>query len=318
MLFIRFAIIFGICDSYRTLNRRNHRKLLIVDDRIGYFGGMNLVDQRGLATPNDTKARHLPASAGWRDLHVRLVGPKQAEIAREMERLWQWKTRQPITVPATWPLAEMLGTHSDDIQFFGSRPSRQNRRIGRVIGPLIRRAEREIIVSMAYFIPIGTPVVVVNYLGSAATRGAGARRRAGQKRCEARAMGDAASLPAAAGPGDTRLRAKGFHASQQGDRYRRRAHRHRLGESRSAQLANESRIRRGNLLSRPGHSRNAFLSARNCPQSPGPTLGDPQPSLVAAPPRSTCLVAPALAVKDNRQESGMAQGLERQSPISLI
>lgn len=139
----------------QTLNRRNHRKLLIVDDRIGYFGGMNLVDQRGLATPGDAKARHLPASAGWRDLQVRLVGPKQTEIAREMERLWQWKTRQPITVPPAWPLAEMLENHADDIQFFASRPSRRSRRIGRVIGPLIRRAEREIIVSMAYFIPIG-------------------------------------------------------------------------------------------------------------------------------------------------------------------
>ncbi|HEX3999615.1 MAG TPA: phospholipase D-like domain-containing protein [Pirellulales bacterium] len=137
------------------LNRRNHRKLLVVDDRVGYFGGMNLVDQRGLATPSDAKARHLPASAGWRDLHVRLVGPKQAEIAREMERLWQWKTRQPITAPAAWPLRQLLAAERDDIFFFASRPSRHSRRIGRVIGPLIRGAQREIIVSMAYFIPIG-------------------------------------------------------------------------------------------------------------------------------------------------------------------
>jgi len=140
---------------FQTLNRRNHRKLLIVDDRIGYFGGMNIVDQRGLATPGDAKARHLPASSGWRDLHVRLVGLKQAEIAREMERLWQWKTRQPITAAAVWPINAMLETRTDDIHFFSSRPSRQSRRIGRVVGPLIRRAEREIIVSMAYFIPIG-------------------------------------------------------------------------------------------------------------------------------------------------------------------
>ncbi len=140
---------------FQTMNRRNHRKLLVVDDRVGYFGGMNLVNQRGLATPSDTKARHLPASAGWRDLQVRLVGPKQAEIAHEMQRLWQWKTRQPITAPAGWPLSAMLATHADDIHFFSSRPRRRKRRIAAVVGPLIRRAEREIIVSMAYFIPIG-------------------------------------------------------------------------------------------------------------------------------------------------------------------
>lgn len=154
--------------SFRMLNRRNHRKLLIVDDRIGYFGGMNLVDQRGLATPIDTKVRHLPASAGWRDLHIRLVGPKQVEIAHEMERLWQWKTRQPIASRAVWPLVEMLQADADDLRFFASRPGRRSRRIGRVIGPLIRRAKQEIIVSMAYFIPIG---VVLRELLRARRRG---------------------------------------------------------------------------------------------------------------------------------------------------
>lgn len=139
----------------RFMNRRNHRKLLVVDDRIAYFGGMNLVDQRGVATPSDAKARHLPASAGWRDLHVRLAGPKQAEIAHEMQRLWQWKTGERITIPSAWPLREMLESHADDIYFFGSRPNRRSKRIGKILAPLIRRAQREILVSMAYFIPIG-------------------------------------------------------------------------------------------------------------------------------------------------------------------
>jgi cardiolipin synthase len=140
---------------FHFLNRRNHRKLLVIDDRIGYFGGMNLVDQRGLVTPGDTKARHLPASAGWRDLHVRLVGDKQAEIAHEMERLWQMKTKRPLRAPAVWPLREMLACHADDIHFFASRPTRKGRRIGRIIAPLIRTAQNEILISMAYFIPVG-------------------------------------------------------------------------------------------------------------------------------------------------------------------
>src|SRR5438477_12324723 len=28
----------------RVLNRRNHRKLLVIDDRVAYFGGMNVAD----------------------------------------------------------------------------------------------------------------------------------------------------------------------------------------------------------------------------------------------------------------------------------
>ena len=73
----------------QVLNQRNHRKLLVIDDAIAYFGGMNIVDQSGIRSTDDAKARHLPASAGWRDVHVRLVGPKQAEIAESCLRLWR-------------------------------------------------------------------------------------------------------------------------------------------------------------------------------------------------------------------------------------
>jgi len=54
---------------FRVLNRRDHRKLLVIDDRIGYFGGMNIVDTASAAAVQ--RAEHLPTSAGWRDVHVR-------------------------------------------------------------------------------------------------------------------------------------------------------------------------------------------------------------------------------------------------------
>jgi cardiolipin synthase len=162
----------------RILNRRNHRKLLAIDDRVAYFGGMNIVDQRGIVTPADLKRRNLPASAGWRDLHVRMVGPQQAEIADELERLWQWKhLRRMRHVRADAPsvgaasagvrelaapydrtgrrIKDMLDAKRDAIHFFASRPGRKKRRVARILAPLIRRARREITVSMAYFIPVG-------------------------------------------------------------------------------------------------------------------------------------------------------------------
>ncbi len=140
---------------FQFLNRRNHRKLTVVDDQVAYFGGMNLVDQRYLTKPSDMKVLNLPTSAGWRDLHIRLEGPKQSEIAREMDRLWRRKTRRPLRTPAAWPIREMLESRTDAVQLFASRPSQPKRRIGRVIAPLLKQAEREIIVSMAYFIPTG-------------------------------------------------------------------------------------------------------------------------------------------------------------------
>jgi cardiolipin synthase len=141
---------------FRIFNRRNHRKLLAVDDRVAYFGGMNIVDQRGIATPADVKRRNLPASAGWRDLHVRLVGPQQVEIADDFERLWRWKHLGKGDRRMVWRIDEFLEQRRDAIQFFSSRPGRAKRRVARILAPLIRQARREITVSMAYFIPVGS------------------------------------------------------------------------------------------------------------------------------------------------------------------
>ena len=69
------------------LNRRDHRKLLVIDDRVAYFGGMNIVDVSSAVAV--ARAEHLPMSAGWRDVHVRLDGPQQGEIAESFDRSWR-------------------------------------------------------------------------------------------------------------------------------------------------------------------------------------------------------------------------------------
>ena len=47
-------------------NRRNHRKLLIVDGRVAYLGGFNIGDESSFT--------HFGAER-WRDTHIRLIGP---------------------------------------------------------------------------------------------------------------------------------------------------------------------------------------------------------------------------------------------------
>lgn len=140
---------------FRIFNRRNHRKLLILDDRIGYFGGMNIVDQSGLKTVDDAKRHHLPASAGWRDVHVRMVGPQQAELAEAFDRLWQRSLhRKPNSWPA-WPIRKMLQTREESLWFFDCRPTLRYHQAHRMLVPLIHGAKRSITISMAYFIPVG-------------------------------------------------------------------------------------------------------------------------------------------------------------------
>ncbi|HUY31296.1 MAG TPA: phosphatidylserine/phosphatidylglycerophosphate/cardiolipin synthase family protein [Pirellulales bacterium] len=137
--------------ALRFLNRRNHRKLLVVDDQIAYFGGMNIVDQSGAAAAG----RELPASVGWRDVHVRLSGRRQSRIAAAFDRLWRRvHGRRPRRWPR-WPLKEMLAGEGEGLYFFDCRPQFEHRRATRVLAPLLRRARRSITLSMAYFIPQG-------------------------------------------------------------------------------------------------------------------------------------------------------------------
>jgi cardiolipin synthase len=55
------------------IQRRNHRKLLVVDERAAYLGGFNIHAESSRAAMGD---------AAWRDAHVRLTGPVVDEAAR--------------------------------------------------------------------------------------------------------------------------------------------------------------------------------------------------------------------------------------------
>ncbi len=50
-----------------SINYRNHRKMVIIDGKSGYFGGMNIGDE--YANRNSARPYY------WRDTHVRITGP---------------------------------------------------------------------------------------------------------------------------------------------------------------------------------------------------------------------------------------------------
>lgn len=136
-------------------NQRNHRKLCVIDNRIAYFGGMNIVDQRPLATVSDVAAQRLPPSAGWRDVHVRLEGPSQVRLAVIVGGLWRQMLKLPGRASPRWQVRRMLSRARDQIGMFDTHPGLRPRRAAKVLVPSIDRARRRITVAMAYFIPQG-------------------------------------------------------------------------------------------------------------------------------------------------------------------
>lgn len=67
------------------LNFRNHRKMVVVDGRVGWVGGHNVGDEYlGLD----------PAFSPWRDTHVRIEGPAVLQLQAAIVTDWYWATRE--------------------------------------------------------------------------------------------------------------------------------------------------------------------------------------------------------------------------------
>ncbi|MBL8793249.1 MAG: hypothetical protein JNM56_05040 [Planctomycetia bacterium] len=140
---------------FQILNRRNHRKLLVIDEQIAFFGGMNLLDQAHAG--DNPQVGSVAGSLGWRDVHVRLVGPRQADVAESFERSWKRAHRQRVKRrPLAYRQAKLaVDQGPESLQFFDSGPGLTHTRASRVFRQLFGLARRSLLMSMAYFLPVG-------------------------------------------------------------------------------------------------------------------------------------------------------------------
>jgi cardiolipin synthase len=97
----------------------------------------------------------VPSSAGWRDVHVRMVGPQQAEIAESFRRSWQLAHGRRVKRRPRAYRQALLAGGIEGIQFFDSGPGLKHTRAARVINRLLAAARKSITLSMAYFLPVG-------------------------------------------------------------------------------------------------------------------------------------------------------------------
>jgi cardiolipin synthase len=130
----------------RSRLRRLHRKIALIDGRIGFVGGLNIIDD--LTEVETGKPRF--------DLAVRIEGPLLAEIYPMVVRLWQVVTalaighRDPgIKAPevSRAPAGEMTAALLARDNVFRRREIEEAYLDG------IRGATREVIIASAYFLP---------------------------------------------------------------------------------------------------------------------------------------------------------------------
>lgn len=73
---------------FRGIRHRDHRKILVVDEEIGYTGGTNIVK----------KYRD-----EWRDTNVRIKGPAVALLSRFFDEMWEQRGGAPVAATPSGP-----------------------------------------------------------------------------------------------------------------------------------------------------------------------------------------------------------------------
>lgn len=141
---------------FQAFNRRNHRKLVVIDQHVSYFGGMNLVDLGGSTSSAWSKANPYPSQA-WRDVHVRLEGEATEEVAAAFLALRPERANQaiPKSHGSNNSTRQILAMSPESIRFVDCRPHVKYRRPAPVFRTLLRSAKTQIRLAMAYFLPFG-------------------------------------------------------------------------------------------------------------------------------------------------------------------
>ncbi|MFP5373957.1 MAG: cardiolipin synthase [Gammaproteobacteria bacterium] len=125
------------------LNLRSHRKIVVIDGRIAYTGGMNVSD--------DQDERAKPREA-YRDLHLRLTGEVVASLESVFVEDWAYATGRVPTVPQ--PAAERAhGAGPVGAQVIVSGPDSPWEPIHRAHVGAIHAARRRVWLATPYFVP---------------------------------------------------------------------------------------------------------------------------------------------------------------------
>lgn len=118
---------------------RNHRKLLLVDGRVAFVGGMGITD---LFDPA------VAGPAAWHEMAVRIEGPILADWQESFLRTWNLWNRSPITLPAAG--AAVGGDQSGRVALSAGLPRTD---IKATLLKRVRAAQRRVWIATAYFIP---------------------------------------------------------------------------------------------------------------------------------------------------------------------
>jgi cardiolipin synthase len=133
------------------LNQRDHRKLLIVDGRTAFLGGINISSVYSGGSFGSAAHARPDRSAAWRDTDLRLQGPVVAEFQKLFLAAWQAQKGAPLAPKNYFPQLENAGRQV--VRAIGSSPEEPYSLIYATLLSAIGSAETSVHLTNAYFAP---------------------------------------------------------------------------------------------------------------------------------------------------------------------
>ena len=121
--------------------QRNHRKILVVDGRIGIVGGMNI------ASEYDTVEE---GGQGWRDTATCVQGPAVGDLESMFRALWK---REKAPALKSTPIEPPSFPGGDEVRFLGNYARKDRAFIRRAYLLAILGSTKSVRIVNAYFIP---------------------------------------------------------------------------------------------------------------------------------------------------------------------
>ena len=127
----------------RKMNYRNHRKIIIIDGRVGYIGGMNIALRY-------VKGRH---NRGWRDTMMRIEGSGVYSLQRSFLIDWYFVDRTQLSDKRFYPKFEDESVLGGLLQTVTSAPLAPYPEIMQGYVRIILSAKKYIFIQSPYFLP---------------------------------------------------------------------------------------------------------------------------------------------------------------------
>ncbi len=133
------------------VNERDHRKLLVVDGRVAFLGGVNISSVYSGGSFSQASKKPPDGSLPWRDTHLQVEGPAVAELQKLFIETWQKQNGEPLAPRDYLPPSEPRG--NEVVRIVGSSPDEPYSLIYATLISALHSAVTEIWITNAYFVP---------------------------------------------------------------------------------------------------------------------------------------------------------------------